>query len=85
MAAPLGCCGTAMSKQMLSSPFRMGWRMSSLTPAEFGSDSTVYGRHTVRFNQEAEISGSNVTIVLKNTLGSPPTFNGAPTDYDLFR
>ncbi len=47
---------------------------------DFGSNTTVYGKYKVVLDDEANPSGSNNTIVMRNveTDGSLPTFNGLP-------
>jgi len=64
----------------------VGQAWSSLTPVDFGTGEVVYGRHIVSFDEEAVITGHDVTLELENTLGSPgspPTFDGLPVDYSL--
>jgi hypothetical protein len=59
----------------------IGLAASSLTPVDFGSGKTVYGRHVVGFDEEVSVDSEDVTIKMKNSLG---TFNGLPTNYALF-
>jgi Tol biopolymer transport system component len=68
----------------ISKIITIGQTWSSLTPVDFGNSQVRYGRLMVAFDEEAKITGRNVTLELENTLGSPPTFDGLPANYDLF-
>lgn len=65
----------------------VGVRISSLTPVDLGTGSpgvpapTVHGRHLVFFDDEADVTGTEVDLVLHNDMG---TFDGAAPDYTLF-
>jgi hypothetical protein len=77
----------------ISDVILVGQTWSSLTPVHFGDGKVVHGRHMLAFDEEASITGSNVTLVLENTLGKslpsgvvlPPTFDGigGPAIYSL--
>ncbi len=54
---------------------------SSLTPVDLGTGETVYGRHGVGFNEEANLTAEDVTIVFENSLG---TFDGKRVNYALW-
>jgi hypothetical protein len=70
-----------------SSDLFVGIRVSSTTPVDLGTGSPgapappVHGRHMVLFDDEVDVTGSEVDLRMHNAVG---TFDGAAPDYSLF-
>ena len=72
--------------QATTDRFGLGFAISSLTSANFGTGNTVNVNRSALFDEEAVVSGANTTFMVKNALlgaGGFRTFDGNATDYSL--
>lgn len=69
-----------------TSRFAVGFSVSSLTEASFGTGNTVNLNRSVRFDEEALVTGTDTTFMVENArlgTGGFHTFDGQATDYSL--